>query len=228
MRLFAMMYSAGGQILTDDMKKAAFNSAAAVKALEFHVKMIEDGLTPKSVVSGDYMDIDIAVFQDKFAMSYMTKTLGLAKSVLPDITPEKFREDFGAAPIPKAPGGEFSTMAGGYLLSVPKGAKHPDLAWELISIGAAPDSQFKYTAARGYVPTFYSLMKKPEDYYSVDPFFNVILDSLPYAHFRPGLPQYTEISAAVQDAIQAAVLGQMSAKAALDAAAAKANQLLAQ
>jgi multiple sugar transport system substrate-binding protein len=228
MRFFGMLYSGGGQILTNDMKKAAFNSDAGVKALQFHVKMIEDGLTPKSVVSGDYMDIDIAVFQDKFAMSYMTKTLGLAKSVLPDITPEKFREDFGAAPIPKAPGGEFSTMAGGYLLSVPKGAKHPDLAWELISIGAAPDAQYKYTSARGYVPTFYSLMKKPEDYYAVDPFFNVILNSLPYAHFRPGLPQYTEISAAIQDAIQAAVLGQTSAKAALDAAAAKANQLLAQ
>jgi multiple sugar transport system substrate-binding protein len=228
MRFFGMLYSGGGQILTDDMKKAAFNSDAGVKALQFHVKMIEDGLTPKSVVSGDYMDIDIAVFQDKFAMSYMTKTLGLAKSVLPDITPEKFREDFGAAPIPKAPGGEFSTMAGGYLLSVPKGAKHPDLAWELISIGAAPAAQYEYTAARGYVPTFYSLMKKPEDYYAVDPFFNVILNSLPYAHFRPGLPQYTEISAAIQDAIQAAVLEQMSAKAALDEAAAKVNQLLAQ
>ncbi len=228
MRFFAMTYSGGGQILTNDMKKAAFNSDAGVKALEFHVKMIEDGLTPKSVVSGHYGDIDNAVFQDKFAISYMTKTLGLAKKLIPDLTPEKFKQDFGAALIPKAPGGEYSTMAGGYLLSVPKGAQHPDLAWELISIGAAPDAQYKYTSARGYVPTFFSLMKKPEDYFSVDPFFNVILDSLPYAHFRPGLPQYTEISAAIQDAIQAAVLGQASPKAALDAAAAKVNQLLAQ
>jgi multiple sugar transport system substrate-binding protein len=228
MRFFGMLYSAGGQILTDDMKKAAFNSDAGVKALSFHVKMIEDGLTPNSVVAGDYMEIDIAVFQDKFAMSYMTKTLGLAKKHIADLTPEKFKQDFGAAPIPKAPGGEWSTMSGGYLLSVPTGAKHPDLAWELISIGATADSQYKYTSARGYVPTFYSLMKKPEDYLSVDPYFNVILNSLPYAHFRPGLPQYTEISAAIQDAIQAAVLGQASPKAALDAAAAKVNQLLAQ
>jgi multiple sugar transport system substrate-binding protein len=71
-------------------------------------------------------------------------------------------------------------------------------------------------------------MKRPEAYFSVDPYFNVILNALPSAHFRPGLPQYTEISAAIQDAIQAAVLGQASPKAALDAAAAKVNQLLAQ
>jgi multiple sugar transport system substrate-binding protein len=223
-----LLYSAGGQILTDDLKKAAFNSDAGVKALAFQVKMVEDGLTPKSIVSGDDTTIDIAVFQDKFAISFMTKTLGLAKSVLPDMTPEEFREDFGAAPIPKAPGGQWATMSGGYLLSVPKGAKNPDLAWELISIGAAPDAQYKYTSARGYVPTFYSLMKRPEAYTSVDPYFNVILNALPYAHFRPGLPQYTEISAAIQDAVQAAVLGQVSPKAALDTAAMKVNQLLAQ
>jgi multiple sugar transport system substrate-binding protein len=119
-------------------------------------------------------------------------------------------------------------MSGGYLLAVPKGSEHPDLAWELISIAAGAESQFQYTAARGYVPTFYSLMERAEDYYDIDPYFNVILGQLPYAHFRPGIPQYTEISAAVQDAIQAVVLGQLEPKAALDAAAEKVDQLLAQ
>jgi len=228
MRFFAWLYSAGGQILTDDMKKAAFNSDAGVKALEMLVRMVDEGATPKSIVSGRYSDIDNAVFQDKFAMAFMTKTLGLAKKNIKDLTPEQFQKDFGAAPIPKAPGGKMSTMSGGYLLSVPKGAKHPELAWELISIAGGAESQFGYTKARGYVPTFYSLMKKADAYSNKDPFFDVILSQLPYAHFRPGLPQYTEISAAVQDAIQAAVLGQMKSQAALDAAAEKVNQLLAQ
>jgi len=228
MRFFTLLYSGGGQILTDDMKQAAFNSDAGVRALEFHMKMIEEGVTPTSIVSGNYMDIDNAVFQDKFAISYMTKTLGLAKKILPDITSEQFQKDFGAASIPKAPGGEWSTMSGGYLLAVPKGAKHPDFAWELISIAAGAESQFQYTAARGYVPTFYSLMERADDYSVVDPFFDVILNQLPYAHFRPGVPQYTEISAAVQDAIQAAVLGKMDPEEALDAAAERVNELLAQ
>jgi multiple sugar transport system substrate-binding protein len=228
MRFFIWLYSAGGQILTDDNSKAAFNSAAGVRALGYSVKLVEEGVTPKSIVSGDYMDIDGGIFQDKFAMCAMTKTLGLAKKLIPDLTHEQFQEDFGVTSIPKAPGGEFSTMSGGYLLSVPKGSKHPELAWELISIGGAADSQFQYTAARGYVPTFYSLMKRAGDYYDLDPFFQVILDQLPHAHFRPGIPQYTEISAAIQDAIQAAILGAASPKQALDAAADKVNQLLAQ
>lgn len=228
MRLFAFLYSAGGQILTNDLKKAAFNSDAGVKSLQFLVDMVKSGATPKSIVSGNYGDIDNGVFQDKFAMSFMTKTLGLAKKLIKDITPEKFKEQFGVAPIPKAPGGKPATMSGGYLLSVPKGSKNTDLAWELITIAAGAESQFQYTTARGYVPTFSSLARRADDYYKTDPYFNIILSQVPNAHFRPSIPQYTEISAAIQDAVQAAVLGQADAKTALDTAAKKVNQLLAQ
>ncbi|MEJ2359222.1 MAG: extracellular solute-binding protein, partial [Deinococcales bacterium] len=54
------------------------------------------------------------------------------------------RQDFGVAPIPKAPGGNVATMSGGYLLSVPAGAEHPALAWELISIATSASVQFEY------------------------------------------------------------------------------------
>ena len=99
----------------------------------------------------------------------------LAKKLIKDLTPEKFKEDFGVAPIPKAPGGKPATMSGGYLLSVAEGSKNKDLAWELITIAAGANSQFQYTAARGYVPTFTSLAKRAQDYYKIDPYFNVIL-----------------------------------------------------
>ncbi len=225
-RYFAFLYSAGGKILSDDMKSAAFNSPEGVYALETLVKMVKDGATPTSIVSGSYGDIDNAVFQDKFAMSFMTKPFGLAKKLIEGITPEKFKNDFGVAPIPAAPGGKPSTMSGGYLLSVPQGSKNTDLAWELISIAGGAEAQFGYTTARGYVPTFYSLMERSDDYFKIDPFFGVILDQLPSANFRPSIPEYTEISAAIQYAIQASILGEMKAADALDQAEEIVNQLL--
>ena len=226
-RFFCLLYSAGGQILNDSMTKAAFNSEAGVKALQLLVDLVKSGATPKSIVSGSYSDIDRGLYQNKFAMVFMTKTIGLAKDVIPDFTMQKYLKDFGVAPIPKAPGGQPATMSGGYLLSVPVGAKHPDLAWELISIATSAAVQFQYTIARGYVPTHYSLMHRADDYKAYDPYFGVILSQLPYAHFRPSIPQYTEISAAIQDAIQSAVLGVMSPKQALDIAADRVNKLLA-
>ena len=101
------------------------------------------------------------------------------------------------ATIPYADGGSASTMSGGYLLCVPTGSKNQDLAWEFIEYAAGAESQFGYTAARGYVPTFTSLMERASDYYEIDPYFSVILEQLNNAHFRPSIPQYTEIAAEV-------------------------------
>lgn len=223
---YAYLFSLGGQILTDDMKKAAFNSEEGVQALTELVDMIKIGATPSSIVSGSSSDINNGVFQDKFAMSYMTKAFGLAKDLIPGLTVEQYLADFGVATIPRADNGTPSTMSGGYLLCVPTGSKHQDLAWEFITHAGGAESQFGYTAARGYVPTFTSLMSRAEDYYAIDPYFSVILSQLNNAHFRPSIPQYTEIAAEIQNAIQAAVMGVKTPKRALDDAARIVDQLL--
>jgi len=114
------------------------------------------------------------------------------------------------------------------LLTIPKASKNHDLAWELITIAACADIQFKYTSARGYVPTFKSLMSRGDDYASVDPYFSIILAQLPYAHFRPPVPKWTEISSEIQKALQACVLGKMTPKQALDLAAANVNEILSE
>jgi len=228
MKFYTNLYSLGGKILNDDNTKAAFNSPEGVAALEALIDLVKIGVTPTSIVSGSYNDIDKGVFQGKFAMGTMTKAYGLAKDLIPGLTPEIYKEKFGVAPVPYAPNGVPSTMSGGYLLTIPKASKNHDLAWELITIAACADIQFKYTSARGYVPTFKSLMSRGDDYASVDPYFSIILAQLPYAHFRPPVPKWTEISSEIQKALQACVLGKMTPKQALDLAAANVNEILSE
>ena len=223
---YAYLFSLGGKILSDDNKQALFNSEEGVRALSELVDMVQIGATPASIVAGSSSDINNGVFQDKFAMSYMTKAFGLAKDLIPGLTAEQYLEEFGVATIPYADGGSASTMSGGYLLCVPTGSKNQDLAWEFIEYAAGAESQFGYTAARGYVPTFTSLMERASDYYEIDPYFSVILEQLNNAHFRPSIPQYTEIAAEVQNAVQAAVMGVKTPKQALDDAAKVVNQIL--
>ncbi|HZJ87728.1 MAG TPA: extracellular solute-binding protein, partial [Sphaerochaeta sp.] len=228
MKFFINLYSIGGQILTDDNKRAAFNSPEGVQALEALIAMVRDGSTPTSIVSGKASDIDNGVFQGKFAMASMTKAYGLARDLIPGLTVEEYKNRFGVAPIPRAPNGVPSTMAGGYLLTIPTGSKNKDLAWELITLAGGSELQFKYTAARGYVPTFTSLMARGDDYAEVDPFFSVILEQLPSATFRPAIPEWTEISAEMQNAVQACVLGRYTPKQALEVAEAAVNRILAE
>ena len=224
---YAYLFSLGGSILTKDLKKAAFNSPQGVQALNELINYVKSGATPTSIVSGDYGDIQKGVFQDKFAMAFMTKAFGLAKDLVPNLTPETYQNDFGVVTIPRADNGKPATMSGGYLLCIPTGSKNKDLAWEFISYAAGAEAQFGYTAARGYVPTFTSLKNKAENYYKIDPYFGVIMDQVNNAYFRPSIPQYTEISAEIQQQIQAAVMGQKDAKRALDDAAAAVNAILA-
>ena len=225
---YAYLFSLGGKILSDDNKTALFNSEEGVEALSQLVELVNCGATPRSIVSGSSNDINQGVFQDKFAMSYMTKAYGYAVANIKDLTKEQYLEDFGVATIPRADDGKPATMCGGYLLCVPEGAKNKSLSWEFITYAAGAEAQFAYTTALGYVPTFTSLMDRAEDYYEVDPYFEVILDQLNNANFRPSIPQYTEVSAEIQHAIQAAVLGEKTPKAALDDAARIVNSILAE
>lgn len=225
-RFYAFLHSAGGKILSDDMKTALFNSEAGVEALQLMVDMVNQEAASLNL-GGTYSDIDRGLFLDRYAMSIMTKPIGLARDIIADLTDEQYMEDFGVAPIPRHPDGEFATQSGGYLLAIPSKSAHPELAWELITLATGAQAQFDYTVARGYVPTRYSLMDRAEDYIKEDPNFDVILGQLPYAYFRPSIPEYTEVSNAIQDAIQLALLGRMTPKAALDQAAERVNAILA-
>lgn len=93
MKFYANLYSNGGQILTDDNKKAAFNSPEGVEAMSALIDLIKAGATPTSIVSGKASDIDNGVFQGKFAMASMTKAYGLARDLIPGITPKSTRND---------------------------------------------------------------------------------------------------------------------------------------
>ncbi len=225
-RFYAFLHSAGGKILSDDMTTALFNSDAGVEALQLMVDMVNQEAASLNL-GGTYSDIDRGLFLDRYAMSIMTKPIGLARDIIADLTDEQYMEDFGVAPIPRHPDGEFATQSGGYLLAIPSKSAHPELAWELITLATGAKAQFDYTVARGYVPTRYSLMDRTEDYIEEDPNFDVILGQLPYAYFRPSIPEYTEVSNAIQDAIQLALLGRMTPKAALDQAAERVNGILA-
>lgn len=225
-RFYAFLHSAGGQILSDDMTEARFNSKAGVEALQLMVDLVNSGAASLNL-GGTYSDIDRGLFLDRYAMSIMTKPIGLARDVIPGLTDEQYLEDFGVTNIPRHPNGEYATQSGGYLLAIPKRSAHPELAWELITLATGARAQYDYTAARGYVPTRYSLMERAEDYVSEDPHFDVILNQLPHAYFRPSIPEYTEVSNAIQDAIQLALLGRMTPKAALDQAAERVNAILA-
>jgi multiple sugar transport system substrate-binding protein len=60
-----------------------------------------------------------------------------------------------------------------------------------------------------------------------DPRLKVFVQELNYAHTRPSIQNYAQISAELGTEIEAALMQQKSAQSALSAAQAQANQILA-
>lgn len=226
-RWYIFLYSAGGQILTDDGKQAAFNSEAGVKALELYKRLVDEGITPKTVLGDKPEDANKAFFAGAYAM-LVGGSWGYrdAKKAGYD-TPEKFNETFGAAPVPIPEGGQIATMGGGYVMGVPATTRHKDLALELLQIITSKELEQQYALDKSFVPVRKSILAQPDIFKDIFPYFPAIAEVAPYTHFRPTIPEYSEISTLITTAIQKAIAGEATPKEALDEAAAKVNELLA-
>ena len=92
------------------------------------------------------------------------------------------------------------------------------------NLGMAPLPGHKRTATGGYLPLRQSVVQSAayQDYLKQTPQAQVILDQMAVAVVRPNVPAYTPVSREIGLAIEAALFTDISAQAALTAAAAKA------
>ncbi|MEM7333956.1 MAG: ABC transporter substrate-binding protein [Chloroflexota bacterium] len=224
MRWYMFLRGAGGDILDSD-GCAAFNSSAGVEAANLYKQMIEDGYTPIDVLSTSANDNDKALAGGTYAMGIVGSWFfNFAKEAGID-TVEAFNETFGVAAVPSPDGSASPPSAGGWTVALPEGSEHKELAWEFITIAMNQANHRDWALARGYVPVRASLTGDPE-FNDVIPFFDTLEDLLPIAQTRPAIPQYGQLSAEVQMALQAVMLGEADAQEALDAAAGNVNDIL--
>ena len=224
MRWYIFLRGAGGEIL-DDNGCVAFNSDAGVQAATLYKQFIDDGYTPVDVLSAAPDDSDKALAAGSYAMGVVGSWFfNFAKEAGIE-TPEAFNETFGVSFVPSPDGTMSPSSAGGWTVAVPAEASNPDLAWEFISIAMNTENQREWALGRGYVPVRESLSGDAA-FVEVIPFYPTLQEQLPEARTRPAIPEYSQISTELQDALQSIMLGDTEPQEALDTAAANANALL--
>ncbi len=131
--------------------------------------------------------------------------------------------EFGVVPFPIPPGGKLSTWAGGWSIVVPKGAKNPKEAFEWASWFCGPKGQLLYCVATAHIPTIKEAAQDPAFW---EGYHKVFMELLPYARYRPVIPEgdllWVELASATD---QARHLVKPS-KQLLDEATAKVNKAL--
>ncbi len=216
--LFTMLlWSAGGDFLSADNKKATFNSPQGVKALQFWMDLIQ-----KDKVN------DVGFGQGQ-AGAMAPFNAGNAAMVLggnfTSYLARQAKVDVGIGLFPKADGGGLVAMADPFSLFIPSKAKNKDMAWQFVRFALTPEQQVAFSADSTNLPAITAAQSDAKITGNKDlaPF----VEALKSAKQLPLITSYLEMWTSLSAEVQQALYGKKSAQQALDDAASKVNGILA-
>ena len=209
-RYLAMLWQAGGDLLTPDNTKPAFDSPAGLAALQ---QLSEMAVTDKSV----YLDSGSGNYQNlfnggKIAMLW-TGPWDLS-SINSDI-------DYGVAYLPGYNGNHETISGPDLYMAFDHSQANSDAAFKFVSWLTSAPVHLQFAIATGDLPVRQSETKLPDyaQFLKKFPSNKVFVDNLNNVkHVRPNIASYAEVSTAIGQMVQSVLLGQQQPQAALDAA----------
>jgi multiple sugar transport system substrate-binding protein len=216
-RFEALLWQAGGDILSADGKHAAFDSPAGVQALTLLQQM---AVQDHSV----YLDSG----NDLYAPLFNSGHIGMLYTGPWDLS-QFPKADFGIQILPA--GQNHQTISGpdNWVL-FNNGSARAKAAWQFISWFTSPQQSLEWSQRTGDLPIRSSDLKLPgySAYVAKYPGVATFVQNLQNAvKVRPVTPLYPKISSAIGQAVQAVLLGKAQPQQALDQAAAQVNAILA-
>lgn len=131
--------------------------------------------------------------------------------------------NYGVAPIPTPDGNRQTTWSGGFSLVIPRGAKNPDAAWELVQYFAGDKAQ--ETVGKVYLSV---IPEVNERLFKDDPVNKQIMSLLDIAHWRPVIPQGQLLWNELVKAMDLAISGNAEPESILSDVTSKVNAELKQ
>ncbi len=213
--LFSMwLTQAGGKLVTDDGRKTAFDSPQGLEVLDFWKGLLDAGVYANGF--GDTNDVFAA---GQAAMKYDgpwdVPALDAAQGL-----------DWGVTEPVVGPSGDKGAIMGGFGLVIPTGAKDADGAWAFMKWWATqPKNGVEFAKISGWIPANRDAAN--DSYFTDDPRYAAFVKTLDYAKVRPDVPGYSDVEGkALTPALQKFMSGQLTAKQALDQAAAQGDRIL--
>jgi multiple sugar transport system substrate-binding protein len=217
------LWSRGGRVF-DDAGDPAFHREAGVEALRFYRDLIHDHAVapPESV---EMESVDSGAFYADGGAAMMWNWAGFG--ALAEDPDAAVFGDTGYGLIPRAdtPAGRHTSLTVNYGLTVPASSAHPDLAYEFLRHAASPEMD-KLTTTSGGSGCRLSTWRDPE--VLREGRFYAMVEEINTGDVRtlPAVPEYAELNAILDDAVEAAVVDlSASPRAALETAAERTRDL---
>jgi multiple sugar transport system substrate-binding protein len=195
------------------------DSPEAIGALAFWTKLINEGYAPKSAINDGFAEIYQQFTTGKAAM--MISGTWNVNSVPKDAPNLKWK--VALLPYTKQP----ASSLGGENWAMFAASKQQDGAWEFLKFVTDPSYGTKLTDCMGYIPSRKDVLATVAAKNKDNPTMQVFLKQMESAAARGPLPNWSDVSAVIQEAMQEALSGQKSPEQAMKDAAAKMAPLLA-
>ena len=217
-QFWPFLFQAGGKIIENG--KAVFNGPEGVEALEYVCSLIQDDLIPPGITT-----TDLNMLQDmQIAHTLCMWTDGpWMLSTMRNTYPEE-----NICVLPMTTAKTFGNLSGGTSLGMSSISNHKDEAWKFIEFMTSDEVLLKWNKGTGNAPPVYSAWDDP--YYAEDRDWQVMKELamqdneyiIPANHY----PESIALNQIMRNYLQAAYIGEMSPKEALDAAAEEWNEIL--
>jgi len=224
---YTVLLFGNGGAFVDASGAPVFNNDKGVQVLTWMKSTIDAGLTNPSAVSSDENAVRDSFIAGKaaFAVNWLYQY-----SDSNDASKSQIVGQAAFAPMPvfaagAAAGIKSSSVDGSSSFGIMATTPYPDQTWKFLTYLTSNEVQIKFSAEM--LPIWQAdfqgdSLKTLKNAAPTNPVtVPAFLDQFPYANERPTVPYYNEGSVALQLAIQNALTGVKTPKAALDEAAAK-------
>lgn len=217
-RFWAMLWQAGGSILSPDGKQAAFNSAAGVKALT----LLQRLAAKHSIYLDNGSDNYLSVFNNGHIGMLWTGPWDLSQIVSSKVK-------YGVTILPGDANHQTISGPDNWVM-FNNGQAHTAAAWTFLKWLTSPAVDLKWATMTGDLPIRASVAKLPgyTQFTSKYPGIAVWASNLANAtQSRPQITVYPKISTVIGQAVQSVLLGKAQPQQALSQAAQQVNGILA-
>ena len=208
-----LLYSAGGNVVSEDGKEATADSQEVKDVLKFMADGIKNGAAPKANTtykeeeSRRAFESGNATFMRNWPYAY-----SLGKE-------SKIADNFDITTFPGYAGNEGAGVLGGYDLAISAYSKNPEGSLAFIEFATGEEQQKLMATEASLPPTLTAVYDDPEVKKAL-PFAEQLRTAIEQAEPRPVSPVYPLISEAIYNNVFAALQGDMSP----DEAASKMNE----
>jgi len=208
-----LLYSAGGNVLSEDGKEATADSQEVKDVLKFMADGIKNGDAPKAVTT--YKEEESRRAFESGNATFM-RNWPYAYSLGKD---SKIADSFDIATFPGFAGNKGAGVLGGYNLAISAYSKNPEGSLAFAQFATDPEQQALMATEASLPPTVTETYDDPAVKKAM-PFAEELRTAIDQAQPRPVSPVYPQISEAIYNNVYAALQGDMSA----DEAASKMNE----